>query len=138
MAKSETSSFPLTNEFDGSDAGAKPDEAISWDQKWCKYDVINWSAVESNIQPLNDLFVINYKNYSEALNSVRKGYNWGILRIPENFSSALVERAQYQAENLGDELTNDTINQSTLVVHADLTNKVLMIFELYTTYYDSD
>ena len=70
---------------------------------------------------------VNYTNVSLALESVRSGASWAVMRIPRNFSNALIERTQFQVENSNDEIANDTIFQSTIVLNADLTNKVLLI-----------
>lgn len=70
---------------------------------------------------------VNYTNITLALESVRSGASWAVMRIPSNFSNALIERTQFQVENSNDEMANDTIFQSTIVLNADLTNKVLLI-----------
>ena len=70
---------------------------------------------------------VNYTNATLALESVKSGASWAVMRIPRNFSNALIERTQFQVENLNDEITNDTLFQSTIVLNADLTNKVLLI-----------
>lgn len=71
--------------------------------------------------------LVNYANITEALNSVRSGASWAVMRIPRNFSNALIDRTQLQVENSNDQITNDTIFQSTIFLNADLTNKVLLI-----------
>lgn len=68
---------------------------------------------------------VPYYDLNSALASVKSGHNWGVLRISRNFSSALIERTQSQIEN--EEVTNSTISDSTIVLNADLTNKILVI-----------
>ena len=70
---------------------------------------------------------VNYTNFRLALESVRSGENWGLIRIPRNFTNALIERAQHQAENLNEDLKNETLIQSTIIINADLTNKILVV-----------
>lgn len=71
--------------------------------------------------------LVNYTNVTMALDSVRSGASWAMMRIPRNFSNALIERTQFQIENSNDKIADDTIFQSTIVLNADLTNKVLLI-----------
>lgn len=79
----------------------------------------------SNLNP-KIIKPVNYSSLDLALESVRRGTSWAVLRIRNNFSNALMDRIQYQADST-DELTNETLVQSTIVLNADMTNKILFV-----------
>ena len=67
------------------------------------------------------LHKINYTDFDEAVNDVKAGKIWGVLHIKPNFSEAITERVFFA------DLDNHTIDQSSVRLYADLTNKVLGI-----------
>lgn len=68
------------------------------------------------------LHQVNYTSVQAGIADVRKGKLWGVLHIRQNFSEAITQRIFF------DENADDlTINASSVVLHADLTNKVLGI-----------
>lgn len=64
---------------------------------------------------------INYTDFDQAVADVKAGKIWGVLHIKPNFSEAITERVFFA------ELDNHTIDQSSVRLYADLTNKVLGI-----------
>ena len=64
---------------------------------------------------------------SNALDSVRRSVCWGVLLFPANFTEALTERAQSQAETRAEEANATIIEQSTIRLHADLSNRILSV-----------
>jgi hypothetical protein len=62
--------------------------------------------------------LIPYANRSLAVADVRAGRLWAVLTVPRLFSHAFIER---QAFNV----TNETINESTVRLFADLSNRIV-------------
>lgn len=61
------------------------------------------------------------------MSSVRNQTSWGVLLFPVNFTEALTERAQLQAETRAEEMNDTVIEQSTIRLHADLSNRILSV-----------
>lgn len=59
-----------------------------------------------------------YTNLEDALGSVRRGENWGVIHIDERFGSSLMKRFQE-----GFDVSNETIIASNIKVYLDMTNQ---------------
>jgi hypothetical protein len=66
-----------------------------------------------------------YQNLSAAKDAVRSTRCWAVLHFPSNFTRALTDRAYRQAETGHEEPDKNLLNQSTIRLHADLTNRLL-------------
>ena len=78
------------------------------------------------IQHLDTYFInaLSYSNISSAKDDVFSGKLWGYIHFNSNYSDALI--ARLNAHDWGDP-DNETIAQSRLLVHADLTDKLISL-----------
>lgn len=67
----------------------------------------------------------HHYDLNEAINQVKQLNAWGVIKFDANFTEALVRRANFASEE--QPLSNLTIMQSTITVHADLTNRILSV-----------
>lgn len=75
-----------------------------------------------------DTSVINliyYGSPKDASDAVANQIIWGYLYFHSNFSESLIRRAHFQ--DSPNPIANETITESTIFVHADVTNKVLAV-----------
>ncbi|KAG9508995.1 ABC transporter G family member 23, partial [Fragariocoptes setiger] len=62
---------------------------------------------------------VPYTNLDAAIESVRRGSNWGVIHIPENFTMSIHNRFT----GLEGDIDKDTIDNSTIKVYPDMTNQ---------------
>lgn len=62
---------------------------------------------------------VNFSDLNYAIDSVRKGHNWGVIHIPENFTISIHKRFA----GLEGELDDATLENSTIKVYPDMTNQ---------------
>ncbi|KAI1295551.1 ABC transporter G family member 20 [Halotydeus destructor] len=60
----------------------------------------------------------NFSNFDDAIDAVKRGEMWGVLHIKERFSLNIQKRMI-----LGEQVDNQTIEDSTIKVYPDLTNQ---------------
>lgn len=74
------------------------------------------------INSLDPYFILqkNFSTLAEALEETRANRLWGVLHIRQNFSEALIARLDIHGEP-----SNDTIQQSKIILYPDLTDKIL-------------
>lgn len=91
--------------------------------------VVNEESAADSIAAMSTLFLnsvdphlvrqVNFTNLDEAVESVRRGKNWGVVHIPENFTISVNKR--FTA--LEGELDEVTLENSTIKVYPDMTNQ---------------
>jgi hypothetical protein len=67
----------------------------------------------------------NYTHFEDGLKAVKSGLMWAVIHIKPNFSQSLEHRLIFESD--GEEFENITIEQSTVKIYADLTNKIISI-----------
>jgi ABC-type multidrug transport system ATPase subunit len=67
----------------------------------------------------------NYTDFEDGLKAVKSGLMWAVIYIKPNFSQSLEHRLTFEFEE--EEAENITIEQSTVRIYADLTNKIISI-----------
>lgn len=63
---------------------------------------------------------IVYNSLDDAVRDTKAGKIWGFVRIKQNFTDSLTERLSFN-----NELSNQTIENAIITIHADLTNKYI-------------
>lgn len=80
----------------------------------------------------NEFIHLNYyDNYSKAIEDVRQLKLWAVLSFDHYYSHAFLDRAAYN-------VSNQSIKNSTIVINADLTNKIItdLTYKLLSKYYN--
>ena len=72
-----------------------------------------------------------YSNYSQAIEDVRTRKLWAVMSFNHYYSHAFLDRAAYN-------VSNKSIQNSTIVINADLSNKIVtdLTYKLLSKYYN--
>lgn len=95
------------------------------------FSFLNFSHEYLNVINKEFIHINYYSNYSQAIEDVRTRKLWAVMSFNHYYSHAFLDRAAYN-------VSNKSIQNSTIVINADLSNKIVtdLTYKLLSKYYN--
>lgn len=95
------------------------------------FSFLNFSHEYLNVMNKDYVHLNYYTNYSQAIEDVKSTKLWAVMSFNKYYSHAFLDRAAYN-------VSNKSIENSTIVLNADLSNKIVtdLTYKLLSKYYN--